>query len=63
MNKFKLKIKIILLLIKYNIRNYELIYDDKNCYLVNVNGDVDLYNKNLKFQLMILTQKSDLKYP
>ena len=33
---------------QYHIRNYELIQNAKYGYVVNVNNNVDLYNRNLK---------------
>ena len=44
----KNKIEIEKWLNKYNIKNYELFEDKEYGYIVNVNGSVNLYTKNLK---------------
>ena len=46
--KIKSKIKILYFLKKYNIKDYELIEDEENSYIVNVNGNVCLIDSNLK---------------
>ena len=67
-NKFKKinnKIKILYYLKKYEIINFELIEDHEYGYVVNVNGDVNLFNKHLKnipFQFNIVKGDFICKY-